>query len=121
LAADEQTTRWFILVVALWLPWWLPWWFPPQETELRGGEELCNLGGAKLGKAEAIFPEPAPAMIKSGGISSIVSEPYSTARRCSSAERKVATNARNSIGSVATQPSANLMRSWRGVCAPRRD
>ena len=52
-------------VVAL----WLPWWFPPQETELRGGEELCNLGGAKLGKAEAIFPEPAPAMIKSGGIS----------------------------------------------------
>ena len=52
-------------VVAL----WLPGWFPPQETELRGGEELCNLGGAKLGKAEAIFPEPAPAMIKSGGIS----------------------------------------------------
>ena len=28
--------------------------FPPQETELRGGEELCNLGGAKLGKVEVI-------------------------------------------------------------------
>jgi hypothetical protein len=32
--------------------------FPPQETEIRGGEELCNLGGAKLGKVEAIsFPD----------------------------------------------------------------
>lgn len=28
--------------------------FPPQETELRGGEDLCNLGGNKLGKAEAV-------------------------------------------------------------------
>ncbi len=28
--------------------------FPPQETELRGGEELCNVGGAKLGKVEVI-------------------------------------------------------------------
>lgn len=28
--------------------------FLPQETEIRGGEELCNLGGAKLGKVEAI-------------------------------------------------------------------
>ena len=28
--------------------------FPPQETEIRGGEDLCNLGGAKLGKVEAI-------------------------------------------------------------------
>ena len=28
--------------------------FPPQETELRGGEELRNLGGDKLGKVEAI-------------------------------------------------------------------
>ena len=28
--------------------------FPPQETELRGGEDLCNLGGDKLGKVEAI-------------------------------------------------------------------
>ncbi len=28
--------------------------FPPQETEIRGGEELYNLGGAKLGKVEAI-------------------------------------------------------------------
>src|SRR5262249_40094169 len=28
--------------------------FPSQETEIRGGEKLCNLGGAKLGKVEAI-------------------------------------------------------------------
>jgi predicted RecB family nuclease len=28
--------------------------FPPQETELRGGEELRNLGGEKLGTVEAI-------------------------------------------------------------------
>jgi predicted RecB family nuclease len=28
--------------------------FPRQETEIRGGEELRNLGGAKLGKVEAI-------------------------------------------------------------------
>jgi uncharacterized protein len=28
--------------------------FPPQETELRGGEELRNLGGAKLGTVAAI-------------------------------------------------------------------
>ncbi|GAB4511528.1 MAG: TM0106 family RecB-like putative nuclease [Roseibium sp.] len=28
--------------------------FPPQETELRGGEELRNLGGARLGKIEAM-------------------------------------------------------------------
>jgi uncharacterized protein len=28
--------------------------FPPQETELRGGEELRNLGGARLGSVEAI-------------------------------------------------------------------
>lgn len=28
--------------------------FPPQETELRGGEELRNRGGERLGKAEAI-------------------------------------------------------------------
>lgn len=28
--------------------------FPSQETEIRGGEELCNLGGAKLGKVETI-------------------------------------------------------------------
>jgi predicted RecB family nuclease len=28
--------------------------FPPQETEIRGGEELRNLGGTKLGKVEAI-------------------------------------------------------------------
>jgi uncharacterized protein len=28
--------------------------FPPQETELRGGEELRSVGGAKLGKVETI-------------------------------------------------------------------
>jgi len=28
--------------------------FPPQETEIRGGEELFNIGGAKLGVVEAI-------------------------------------------------------------------
>lgn len=28
--------------------------FPPQETEIRGGEELRSLGGAKLGRVEAI-------------------------------------------------------------------
>jgi predicted RecB family nuclease len=28
--------------------------FPPQETEIRGGEELRNVGGAKLGKVEEI-------------------------------------------------------------------
>jgi uncharacterized protein len=28
--------------------------FPPQETEIRGDENLCNLGGTKLGKVTAI-------------------------------------------------------------------
>ena len=28
--------------------------FPPQETEIRGGEELYNIGGAKFGTIEAI-------------------------------------------------------------------
>jgi uncharacterized protein len=28
--------------------------FLPQETEIRGSEDLCNLGGAKFGKVEAI-------------------------------------------------------------------
>jgi uncharacterized protein len=28
--------------------------FPPQETELRGGEDLRNVGGAKFGTVEAI-------------------------------------------------------------------
>ena len=28
--------------------------FPPQETEIRGGEDLRNLGGARLGTVEAI-------------------------------------------------------------------
>lgn len=31
--------------------------FPPQETELRGGEDLHNLGGAKFGSVEAISLE----------------------------------------------------------------
>jgi uncharacterized protein len=31
--------------------------FPPQETELRGGEDLHSIGGAKLGKVEAISLE----------------------------------------------------------------
>ena len=31
--------------------------FPPQETELRGGEDLHSVGGAKLGKVEAISLE----------------------------------------------------------------
>jgi predicted RecB family nuclease len=31
--------------------------FPPQETELRGGEELYNVAGAKLGKVQAISIE----------------------------------------------------------------
>jgi predicted RecB family nuclease len=31
--------------------------FPPQETELRGGEDLNNVGGAKLGKVQAISIE----------------------------------------------------------------
>ena len=31
--------------------------FPPQETELRGGEALCNVGGNKLGKVEEISSE----------------------------------------------------------------
>jgi len=28
--------------------------FPPQETEFRGGEDLCSQGGSKFGKVEAI-------------------------------------------------------------------
>jgi uncharacterized protein len=28
--------------------------FPPQETELRGDEELCSIGGGKLGKVAAV-------------------------------------------------------------------
>ena len=28
--------------------------FPPQETEIRGGEDLRNIGGARLGAVEAI-------------------------------------------------------------------
>ncbi|MBN9983795.1 TM0106 family RecB-like putative nuclease [Rhizobium laguerreae] len=31
--------------------------FPPQETEMRGGEDLYNLGGAKFGSVEAISLE----------------------------------------------------------------
>jgi hypothetical protein len=36
--------------------------FPPQETELRGGEELRNLGGEKLGTIEAISLDRASRM-----------------------------------------------------------
>jgi uncharacterized protein len=28
--------------------------FPPQESEIRGGEELCSFGGTKLGKVDVI-------------------------------------------------------------------
>jgi predicted RecB family nuclease len=28
--------------------------FPPQETEIRGGEDVCSIGGDKLGKVDAI-------------------------------------------------------------------
>ena len=38
--------------------------FPPQETELRGGEDLRNLGGDKLGKVEAISFEERTVDIK---------------------------------------------------------
>lgn len=38
--------------------------FPPQETELRGGEELCNLGGAKLGTIESMSLEARTVDIK---------------------------------------------------------
>jgi uncharacterized protein len=41
--------------------------FPPQETEIRGGEDLCNVGGAKLGKVEAISFADGTVNIKSGG------------------------------------------------------
>ena len=38
--------------------------FPPQETEIRGGEELRNIGGASLGTVEAISIEEATIDIK---------------------------------------------------------
>ena len=38
--------------------------FPPQETEIRGGEELRNQGGEKLGKVEAISFETHTVAIK---------------------------------------------------------
>ena len=38
--------------------------FPPQETELRGGEDLRNLGGDPLGKAEAVSFEDCTIDIK---------------------------------------------------------
>jgi uncharacterized protein len=38
--------------------------FPPQETEIRGGEDLRNLGGAKFGKVEAISFEHSNVDIK---------------------------------------------------------
>jgi predicted RecB family nuclease len=46
--------------------------FPPQETEIRGGEDLRNMGGARLGAVEAISFENATIDIKkrqdSGGL-----------------------------------------------------
>jgi hypothetical protein len=41
--------------------------FPPQETEMRGGEDLRNLGGAKLGGVEAISIEERWVDIKKRG------------------------------------------------------
>ena len=38
--------------------------FPPQETELRGGEDLRNLGGDNLGKVDAISFEECTLDIK---------------------------------------------------------
>jgi uncharacterized protein len=38
--------------------------FPPQETELRGGEDLCNVGGAKLGSVDDISVETGTIDIK---------------------------------------------------------
>ena len=38
--------------------------FVPQETELRGGEELRNLGGDRLGKVEAVSLEERTVDIK---------------------------------------------------------
>jgi uncharacterized protein len=38
--------------------------FPPQETEIRGGEDLRNMGGARLGAVEAISIEKATIDIK---------------------------------------------------------
>ena len=32
--------------------------FAPQETEIRGGEELRNIGGGKLGKVDSISDPP---------------------------------------------------------------
>jgi uncharacterized protein len=40
------------------------YWFPPQETEIRGGEDLRNMGGARLGAVEAISFENATIDIK---------------------------------------------------------
>jgi uncharacterized protein len=40
--------------------------FPPQETELRGGEDLRNLGGARLGSVDTISFASATVDIKSG-------------------------------------------------------
>jgi uncharacterized protein len=38
--------------------------FPPQETEIRGGEDLRNMGGARFGAVEAISIEKATIDIK---------------------------------------------------------
>ena len=41
--------------------------FPPQETEMRGGEDLRNLGGAELGSVDAISIEERWVNIKKRG------------------------------------------------------
>src|SRR5262249_24999893 len=38
--------------------------FPPQETEMRGGEDLYNVGGARLGSVDAVSVETATIDIK---------------------------------------------------------
>ena len=40
--------------------------FPPQENEFRGGEELCEVGGRKLGLVYAIAIEEGWIEIKNG-------------------------------------------------------
>ena len=45
--------------------------FPPQETELRGGEDIRNLGGNKLGKIDSISLNEYTVDIKSGRTASV--------------------------------------------------
>src|SRR5271156_3215197 len=46
--------------------------FPPQETEIRGGEELRNLGGEKLGAVETISLDNFTVDIKKRGDSAAI-------------------------------------------------